>query len=962
MTWKCLRPIVLCGLLSLVAIGSAPAQTSELEVVNGRIEQALREGRFADAVAAGRHALVLTEAQRGPDHLDVALALNRLAVAHLQQGQFAEAEPLFKRAITIRERALGPQHTDVGTATYGLAVLYVQQGRYQDAEPLYKRALAIKEKALGAEHSEVGTVLFALGALYVYTGRTGEAEPLYRRALAIKETVLGPDHSEVGSALHNLAVLLDQQGRHAEAEPLFLRVIAIKEKALGPEHTEVGTALFGLAELYAKQGRAREAEPIYRRLLLIKEKALGLEHPEVATALGGLASALAAQGRHAEADAMFEGALAIQVQTLGAEHPAVGALLSEMAGARFNRQDWTAAADLWQRAAQIVIARARRGAAATGQTLATASEAHRERVRFEGLVKASHRVALQDAARAPEIAAAMFAMAQWSGSSRAAASLEQMAARQAKGSGPLAGLVREQQDLAQEWQAKDKALTAARASPPERRNARAEAAIAERLEEIDKRRAVIDRALAKDFPEYAAAASPEPIDLASVQALLRGDEALVMLFDTGAWPAAAEETFVWVVTRDGARWTRSALGRSAIAEHVAALRCGLDQFAWDREGAAACATLLPGHMRGALLPFDLQRAHALYLALFGQVEDLIADKHLLLVPSGSLTMLPFHVLVTQATVAAIPGDPSAYGDVAWFGKRYASSILPSVASLGALRRFAKSSQAREPFIGFGNPLLSGPDGNDRRAWAKESCPKAGSPIPASATRGVSARLSSFFLNALADVNVIRGQPPLPETADELCAVARSAGAGERTVHLGSGATEANIKLLSREGALANARIVHFATHGLLSSESSIVTGTQGAEPALLLTPPSTASEMDDGLLTASEVAQLKLDADWVVLSACNTAAGTDKDAEPMSGLARAFFYAGARALLVSHWAVDSQATVTLVTRLFSQIGADQQVGRAEALRRSMTALINSGDFNSHPSRWAPFVVVGEGAR
>src|SRR5262249_27754181 len=123
-------------------------------------------------------------------------------------------------------------------------------------------------------------------------------------------------------------------------------------------------------------------------------------------------------------------------------------------------------------------------------------------------------------------------------------------------------------------------------------------------------------------------------------------------------------------------------------------------------------------------------------------------------------------------------------------------------------------------------------------------------------------------------------------------------------------------------------------------------------------------EEDDGLLTASEIAQLKLDADWVVLSACNTAAAeSDKPgAEALSGLARAFFYAGARALLVSHWAVNSEATVNLITNTFDEMKADPKIGRAEALRRSMSAMIDKGGGYAHPANWAPFVVVGEGAK
>jgi CHAT domain-containing protein len=206
--------------------------------------------------------------------------------------------------------------------------------------------------------------------------------------------------------------------------------------------------------------------------------------------------------------------------------------------------------------------------------------------------------------------------------------------------------------------------------------------------------------------------------------------------------------------------------------------------------------------------------------------------------------------------------------------------------------------------------------------------------------------------------------PLPDTDFELRCVAERFAPGRYELLRDKLATETGLRRLNADGVLARYRIVHFATHGLVAGDVETMAKRQ-SEPALVLTPPDQPIDADDdGLLTASEVAQLKLNADWVVLSACSTAAGEGANAEALSGLARAFFYAGTRALLVTHWPVYSDAAVQLTTRTFAELDRDPATGRAEGFRRAMVALMEDRSLpsNAHPAVWAPFVVVGEGGR
>ncbi len=936
----------------------------------------LRTAIAAGLIASG----ILAVAARAETEAEIE-ALGARVEELYDAGKYGEATPLAERYAKRAKIKFGGNDPEYATAIAWLALLLKATNRLKEAEPLIRRALEIDEKSLGPDHPNVAVRINNLAAFLYAANRLAEAEPLMRRVVAIFEKSSGPGHPNVAAALNNLASLLQAAKRFAEAETSLRRALAIREKSFGPDHPDVAQRLNNLAASLHATNRFAEAETLLRRARAIDEKSLGPEHPNVARDLNNLATLLQATNRLAEAEPLYRRALAIDEKSFGPDHPDMARDLNNLAALRAALGDWAEAARLHRRAKPIMTA--------------SGLAASQGRANFGKAVLASSAGALRAAARAvyraspidPAALAEGFELAQWATQSAAAEALAQMSARFAKGAGALAALVRERQDLEALRKGEDKRLLAAIGAG----NAELTAQLRASLAALDGDLAALDARLAREFPEYAALSAPKPLSLAETQALLAPDEALVVFLDLRQFGRLPEETLAWAVTRTEARWTSVSLGAAALRERVERLRCGLDASAWaDPSGWAdtseaqkvqkaaqqarreGCKSLLGLETTDdEPPPFDLSAAHALYTALLGPVADLIEGKRLLVAASGPLARLPLGVLVREPPKVSIARKAEDFQGAAWLVKSHALTALPSVASLHALRARAKASPpAPEPFLGVGNPLLDGDIRNPahvkraREAREKQHCPKT-----------AAERLTAFFAQAplvgglfrdgLANVTEIRGLTPLPETADELCAIARTLGAPGGAVKLGAEATETKLKAASESGALARARVAHFATHGLLSGESEAYLKA-GAEPGLILTPPATATEADDGLLAASEVAQLKLNAEWVVLSACNTAGGEKSDTEALSGLARAFFYAGAKALLVSHWAVDSDAAVKLTTRAFAELRQNPAAGRAEAFRRSLIAMMEDTSRPAywtpaaHPAVWAPFALVGEG--
>jgi CHAT domain-containing protein/Tfp pilus assembly protein PilF len=975
--------------LAIRVAAHGPSQPDVAEVLEalGGIE--LGQNRLADAERDISRAVAIDEAALGVDHLSTALA--RMPLGNLRHRQLREAEALdqFNRALGAFRKAGGEADVMVPVALNNIAEVDRAQGRLALADAGLAEALALEEKQHGRDSVYVTSTLNNIGELRRAQGRLAEAEALARRALAILEKALGPDHPEVAGSLNNLALVLTRQGRAGEAEALLVRVLAIFEKAFGPDHPNVATALNNLADAQARLGRKDEAEQLFRRSLAIREKSVGPSAPDVALSLANLANLMGDGGRYAEAEPLARRSLAIRQAALGPQHPLVASSLTtlalvvdvagrheeagpllkqaldirlhalgethpDVANSYTNLGSHALALNQLQQAydafaAATAILNGRRATEADAEQDKPDLKLHEDANPYPGLIVAAYHLAATDSRQAASLRAHAFEAAQWIGDEETARAIAGMSARVAAGNDQLAARVRQRQDLSQQAIATDKLLIAALSKPDAARNRENEQALRGQASRIASQIKELDGAIAAEFPDYATLVIRAPASIPEVQGELGANEALLLFTTTERF------TFVWTLTRAEVRWNAAPLGRKQLADMVGTLRCGLDAEAWLDQGEGGCATK-PGLQRPAgaadQLPFDRGQAYALYQALLGPVENDIAGKELILVPSGPLATLPFEVLLTEKPTAGT-GAPDLAG-APWLVKRYATTVLPSVASLKALRQLARSSKAPKPFAGFGNPLLEGDPERARLARLLRGC----SDLPKSQPQQVAQHgvRSTVALSGMADVEQLRRQMPLPETALELCAVANSFAPTKGEVFLGSDATETKIKALSDSGALAQYRILHFATHGALAGQ------VRGAiEPGLLLTPPAVATPVDDGYLTSSEISGLRLDADWVVLSACDTAAGEAANAEVFSGLARAFFYAGSRALLVSHWPVRSDAAVAITTGTIDAMVAHPEIGRAEALRRSLVALIAKGGNHAHPSAWAPFVLVGSGS-
>ncbi|MRR10351.1 CHAT domain-containing protein, partial [bacterium] len=447
------------------------------------------------------------------------------------------------------------------------------------------------------------------------------------------------------------------------------------------------------------------------------------------------------------------------------------------------------------------------------------------------------------------------------------------------------------------------ALIQIQSRPPDKQLPQVAEAMKARIDAArqERKRALDD--VGRLFPRYKDLIDPRSPGIAETRAVLAPDEALVAIL------SGTRRTYVWVLRRDREPVLHVAdLPAARLTSLVSTLRQGVDL------STAPDLDHLP--------KFDLAAARELYDALLGPVEAAWGDaRTLLVVADGALTRLPLSLLVS--------GPAKDLASAPWLARRVGIATLPSVNALITLRQLPAAAANRLPFVGFGDPAFG------ISAAPATPTTRGGKRLLTLHVRNAPTRAWESMLSERGESLISGGPgngghlPPLPDTRDEILAMAAALGADpRRDVYLGAAANRSNLVQARPEAR----RVVAFATHGLVAGD---LPGLN--QPALALAP--SADGKDNGLLLLEDVLRLKLDADWVVLSACNTAAG-ESASEGLSGLGRGFFYAGARSLLLTHWSVESESAAKLVSGLFRHYARKPAQGRAEALRQSMRALMD----------------------
>jgi len=904
----------------IAEIKSAPAPDPQLLALSEAVlaRKLVGKATNAEQLALATDALRIAREHHLTDSPDFVTVLSSYVFKEAEYGRAEKAEPYIAELLAATKRHFGEHSLEWAEANSAIGITLYNMGRH-DADLAYGRVRRdVSLVCLPKDDPRTGGALYSYGIYLSMNGLLTEALAQEFAALDWLQTNQPTDYETQILVLKELGGLLRNVSRLGEAEMVLRRTMDLQAQYMPDDWYERSQTVGWLGNVLSGQGRDEEAVAVYKAALDFAGRERNVKMPLGASGMyRRWADLLQAQGHFAEALELRGQALA-QMAGAAQDHPEVARARLELASTLLLEHRVDEAAALARPAIETVRRRfpendGRRPGAEVmyARVVAYQSGAEAGYAALKGPTAKIEELMLNPGTQRGDLVAYAPLL---NGGFALMGKLALLTARdeEAFRAFQLTGMSRIVSVM------HDNALRSATRDPAEnglvvqlqdvirqRRSLERErsAAIAAGIDaagiaQLQARLGEVDRRIAATVGELDARYPQFRERARPAPVSLATFRASMSRSEILIMPLVLEDgTYTIALTREGMHWGKSATNQFTARKLIDRLRGSIE--AAQADPAA---------------PFDRAAARALYQAVIpASLRPLMASHHnLLWYASGRLASIPPAMLIEDAAVR------SPRAQIPWLVRSHAITVLP------ALRRGSAEAPAARPFdfLGIGAPILQ---------------ERANSP-----SRGLAIAHDAIETGAMARL------PGLPGAGRELEAMRAAFGSGGGgTVLSGANATKARLlaEPLDRYGVLA------FATHALTSGMLPGLT-----EPALVLTPSADLAN-DNGVLTASEIAALRLKADWVILSACNTAAGSGGGDSEYSGLASAFVDAGARALLVSHWPVRDDATARLTVA--TVMGTHRGLSRAEALRQGMLALMADRHLKGarNPAVWAPFVLI-----
>lgn len=830
------------------------------------------------------------------DRTGMANTLNNIGGINFTLGDYRKALEYFGQALELR-RALG-QRRDESIALNNIGRVHDLLGEAQKALDYHRQALEIR-RALGNRLME-GTSLNNIGLVYDWLGEKEKALEHYKQALELFRAA--NDRNFEATTLNNIGAFHLNTLKDAKtALEYYTRSLEIR-RALG-QPVEIATTLDNIGGLYNSSGDPRKALEYHRQALELR-RAAGHRLGE-AVSLNGMGAAYYSLGELATALDYFNQALKL-FRSIG-DRARAAVTLYGMAMTERDRGNLDEARLRMEESLNLI--ESLRGGVASQELRASFLAQKQDYYEFHtDLLMRLHQ---REPAKGHDITAL-----QASERARARSLLELLAEARIDVEQGISPELKQRERVTHLRIARiqGQLIQAYSQAKPEQGKA---ATLEEELKQADAEREQLSVEIRQRHPRYAGLRYPEPIGLKVIQSLLDGRTVLL------EYAPGKDASFLFAVTRNDFLVARLPPAAS-IAARVEALR-----------------PLLASRPQRSAYGKQIEHSRQLYRELIEPAAKLLHDKqNLIIVPAGILHYLPFEVLLTAGEERELAAAGSTR--LPYLLRDYAISYVPSASVLAGLRNRTEARPARaKTLLAFADPV-----------YVSGARAEAG-PVP------------SRLRGAFGDERIWR-LGPLAESRREVEQISALYPKDQVALLLGERASEENVKTAER---LSQYRFIHFATHGLLNEARPSYSGlilsladgdknslSAASKPARSDPPSEGIPQSEDGLLQVYEIFNLRLNADLVTLSACETGLGKEVKGEGLVGLAHAFFYAGTPSVLVSLWKVQDRSTADVMVNFYKELGRAQN--KAEALRRAKLKLIEQNR-HAHPYYWAPFVLTGE---